>query len=122
MIAAATSEKVGALEILFKTRLLLPIEEIAVIKFPIGETVVVLQIQFSDETSDDKKSEIQILGDGNNALIKFINWNNSLGTTTNEPAQFANTGDGKKIKFFASSHRNGLMNQLDLQFMLETRV
>jgi hypothetical protein len=106
-------------EILLTTTLLiLERQEAKILLTPDDPLVVRVRFETSPPTDGEKsKATLAVSGEGNDGVLTFTNWNNSLGAATREPLEFAGDDQGRQIAVMCSVWKIGECHQAFLQFM-----
>ena len=112
--------KIGDLQVLYSTILVVPMGETAEIEIPIGTWNLKIELVFEDDDGDNKKSGLRVYPIEDKARILFMNWNNSIGTATIEPATLGHINTGQNISFLAANFRIGSVNKLDFQLLINS--
>lgn len=110
------SVSVGNRTVVCAHSLVVPQGESAEIPFSHEGTSTTVVISFSDDASG--KPDIQFSLSENKMLLKFINWANTVGTSTQEPVYIANIEDKYALSIMAANWRVGNANSLSIQLMI----
>lgn len=81
---------------------------------------LVLRVRFKStppKAGEKLKPRLSIEGAGNDGVLTFTDWNNSLGAAIKEPLEFAADDQGRQIAVMCSVWKIGEAHQVFLQFM-----
>lgn len=108
--------RVGNKDVIKQQTILIPQNERAEIPGSFGGSNVTVGVSFSDDESG--KADIRFSNENNRMNLTFINWNNTIGVSTQTPVNIATNEHGHALSIMAASWRVGEANKLDLQFMV----
>lgn len=103
-------------EVVKQVTLLIPENETATFTVSLGGPDTTIGISYSDEENKDQAINLN----NNNGIMNliFVNWNNSLGTTTKRPVDIVTNDQGRTLSFMAVSRRLAGTNEISLQIMI----
>ena len=108
--------RIGNKEIIKQETLLIPQNEQATIPLSFGGSDVTVGVSFLDD--DSGKPDIKFSNNNNQMNLIFVNWNNTIGISTQVPIDIAQNEHGHGLSIMAASWRVGQANKIDLQFMV----
>ena len=111
--------KVGKREVVFSTSLIIPKSESADFQFLIGAWKIEIMVSFEDDKASEGTRNILFEHQNSQLHLKFVNWNNSLGTALTKPVEIGRTNTNQELSFIATHWLVGEINKVDFQFMLE---
>ena len=104
--------------ILATTLLIREGQEARIVLTPDDPLVVRVRFKSTPPKEGEKpKATLSVEGEGNDGVLTFTDWNNSLGAATKEPLEFAVDDQGRQIAVLCSVWRIGEAHQVFLQFM-----
>ena len=110
--------KIGERDVVHTASLIVPKGENAIVDFRVGQWDISLKIIFVRNDDKAEKGSISLEVIDGNPQISLINWNNSLGTATIQPAVLGTANDGRKLSFMLCHWLIGDTNKVDIQFLL----
>lgn len=111
--------KVGNKEVIFSSMFLIPEGEKAEFDLNYNNTILKVIISF-DDSGDVQEIEVNPLENGDVVELIFKKWSKSLGAALKEHVELGRNAKGVVLKFIASNTRVGNINQMNIQFVVET--
>jgi hypothetical protein len=118
-LMSMTTIHIDQWEVILVTTLLIREEQEAKIVL-IPDDPLTVRIRFKTDPPHDSekpKTTLSVEGKGNDGVLVFANWNNSLGAATQEPLEFAEDDQGRTIAVLSAVRKIGKSHQVTLQFM-----
>ena len=107
---------IGGGELLGAYTLLIPRDASASIPVDINGWKFDLGVRFDNAAPEQG---VDVVPDGEGAVLVFRKWDSSLGTALAKPVRLAKLGDGQELALMASNYAIGDTNRLDLQLLLQ---
>lgn len=114
----ANNIKIGNDTVIDTFSLIIPNDVTTSIPITVEEWSFNLNIIFPSEELEDSEAVVQFDEVDGNALLKFYNWNNTLGTTFLIPMELGKTESGRVISVAVYHWKKGKINKLDMQLLL----
>lgn len=110
--------RIGDLEVVNFSSLLVPKDEVATLEFSHDNDFQTFLIRFEEGSSDSKSNSLRMKGGENFLEIVFSNWTNSNGMCTPRPLEVGITDSGRPILILANVRKIGPLYTVDIQTML----
>lgn len=110
--------KIGSREVVFSTSLIIPKNETAEFDFTVDLWHISIRIEFLETSDESQPREVKFDVQSSQLIIKFVNWNNALGTAILQPHQIGLSNNGQALSFIATHWLVGDVNRIDVQFLL----
>ena len=107
---------IGGGELLGAYTLLIPRDASASIPVDVNGWKFDLGVRFDNAAPEQG---VDVVPDGEGAVLVFRKWDSSLGTALAKPVRLAKLSDGQELALMASNYAIGDTNRLDLQLLLQ---